>query len=117
MRVYIASPYSALTEEQCLHNVRRSIRAWILLWKKGHSPFCPLTSHFIDAVAKEDGISISWDEWMEWCLDWVGQCDALLYLGPSKGADIELARAISLRKRIFVDIEDVPPAPVDWEKE
>jgi len=39
---------------------------------------------------------------------WLQQCEALFYIGPSKGADIELARAKELGLQIFHELKEVP---------
>ena len=45
---------------------------------------------------------------MDWCLVWLAQCEAILYLGPSKGADIELAEAERLGLKIYRSVSEIP---------
>jgi hypothetical protein len=45
---------------------------------------------------------------MEWDKPWLEACDALLFLGPSKGADVELQHARQLGKTIYWALDEIP---------
>lgn len=107
LRIYIASAYSAPTEAERLANTYRAIDAGIRLRQKGHIPFIPHLCHWWDARAIEQGIQFTWKDWMDYDDVWLAECDAFLYLSPSRGADIELARAKELGLRIFYSVEEV----------
>jgi len=99
-RVYIASPY---TKGDTAANVRRSIDAFNQLIELGFVPFSPLLSHFIEMIHP-----MSWEKWLEWDFAWLDQCDYILRLaGESKGADMEVARAIGLGKPVFYSIDEL----------
>lgn len=108
LRIYIAGPYTAASKAAVLANVNRAIDVGIALFKKGHIPFIPHLTHFVDLRAREVGIRIAWQEYIEWDLSWLTLCDALLYLDSSPGADVELAQAQRFGKRIFYCIEEIP---------
>ena len=105
MKIYVASSYSAPTEAERLANTYRAIDAGLAVYRKGHIPFIPHLCHWADARATEQGQPLTWEDWMAIGDAWLKQCDAILYLAPSKGADIELARAKELGLRIFYSVE------------
>ena len=45
---------------------------------------------------------------MEWDIEWLVECDALLFLGSSPGADIELKAAQELGLKIYYSTDEVP---------
>ena len=108
MKFYIAGPYSADTEAQKYENTLHAIDAGLLVWKKGHYPYIPHLTHFLDSRAKQKGIPMRWKEYLKWHEVWLKNCDALLYLGSSRGADQELEYAKTLGKIIFYNVEDIP---------
>jgi hypothetical protein len=110
LRIYVAGPYTAPTSSKLEENTKRAIDAGIALLHKGHTPFIPHLTHYVDLRAQERGITISWDEYIKWDTEWLDACDALLYLGSSKGADLELEHAKAAGKQVFMSVEDVPTA-------
>lgn len=108
LRIYVAGPY---TKGYVQGNVNRAMEAAVALIHQGHCPFCPHLSHYLDAVAREQGCPLNWDDWMAQDLMWLAQCDALLRLpGPSKGADTEVTEALRRGMLVYWRLEDVPPA-------
>lgn len=107
MRIYIASKYTAPTEEEKYNNALVQIDAAIELMRLGHEPFVPLLNHFLDARAREKEIVFTWDRYMQYCLEWLRQCDALLFLSESKGSLIELQMAKELGMPVFYSVEEV----------
>src|SRR6266571_6294579 len=108
LRIYVAGPYSAPTERERLANVLAAIDLGIALYQKGHYPYVPHLTHYVDLRAQESGIHLEWEDYISWDLPWLEGCDALFYIGGSKGADLELDVARKLGKTIFTSIEDVP---------
>jgi Fe2+ transport system protein FeoA len=53
---------------------------------------------------------MSWADYIEWDKIWLAECDALLFLGNSKGANLELEIAKKLGKPIFFNVNSVPIA-------
>src|SRR2546426_9967057 len=106
--IYIAGPYTADTRERTESNVNRAIDAGILVFRKGHYPYVPHLTDLVDKRAKDIGSPIAWEEFIAWDRPWIRKADGLLYLAPSKGADIELQEAKRLGKRISYSIDDIP---------
>jgi hypothetical protein len=108
MRIYVAGPYTAEGEEEIARNVNRAIDASLELYKKGHWPYVPHLTHLIDKRAKELGVSITREDYVQrWDKPWLVICDALLYLGDSPGAKEELEAARCLGKEVFLMAENV----------
>lgn len=107
LKIYIAGPYSAKTEQQRIRNVNLAIDAGLKLFFKGHYPYIPHLTHFIDLYAIKKSIKMKWDDYIHWDLPWLEFCDAILYLGKSNGADLELERAKKLGKKVFYLIEEI----------
>ncbi len=100
-KIYVASPYSKGDREE---NVKRSIMACELLWKNGFIPYCPLLSHFWDLYAPH-----SWDEWMNYDLEWLHVCDGVYLLpGESNGAQIEVDAADKAWIPVWIEGESDP---------
>lgn len=109
MRIYVAGPYTAPTTEGRLANTYRAVDAGLALMKMGHAPFVPHLTHFSDERALEtEGAHRGYQDWMDLDDAYLEVCDALLYLMPSRGADIELARAKELGLQIFYSLDEVP---------
>jgi len=108
LRIYICGPYTAESETEIDRNVAKALDVGLILWKKGHYPYIPHLTHFVDLRAREKGIEMKWEEYIEWDKAWLEVCDALLYLGNSKGARQELEYAKKLGKIIYYDVNDVP---------
>jgi hypothetical protein len=103
IKVYIASPYTLGDQAQ---NVRKQIVTGYELMQMGYSPYIPELNHFIDLVCP-----LTYDECIEYCLQWVGVCDCVLRLpGESKGADMEVEYALSIDLKVFYSIEELN----DW---
>lgn len=107
LRIYIAGPYSAKTPEQTLKNVEAAMDAGIRLYSKGHFPYIPHLTHFIDIRASKIGVVLKWEDYIKWDMAWLSMCDAVLYLGSSRGADYELQAANAMGKSVFYSVDDV----------
>jgi hypothetical protein len=112
LRIYIAGPYSAPSEDERELNARRAIEAGLALFKLGHTPFIPHLTHYVDLHAHRTGVVMTWDDYIRLDLEWLDVCDALLYLGPSKGADLELQYALKAGKRVFRSLLEIEPVSV-----
>lgn len=95
--VYIASKYTADTEEERLVNVITQIEAGEKISIIGAIPRIPLLSHYWNEVYHHD-----WEFWISICKEEVLRCDALIRLpGKSSGADIEVDTALSNNIPVF----------------
>lgn len=110
LKIYVAGPYSAETMAGMERNTRAAMDAGLYLFQLGHHPFIPHLTHYLDLRAKELCIAIGWERYMAFDSVWLELCDALLYLGPSRGADLELQQARNLGLIIYTDLEQVPDA-------
>lgn len=106
--IYVAGPYTAPTEVRRLSNVTAAIDAGIGIIERGHVPIVPHLNHYIDRQAKSSGLYVSWIGWVGMGMHVIDVCDALLYLAPSRGADIELAHAKSELVPIYTSVKDIP---------
>jgi len=91
-------------------NMENAVLAGIECIKKGHYPFIPHLSLITHKVAKEQGFEIPWSSWMDIDHSFLRTCDAILSLGSSKGADIELSEARDYKLKIFTSVDDIPEA-------
>jgi hypothetical protein len=110
MKIYVAGPYSAPSEDERLRNVRRAIAIAMNLRIRGHEPFIPHLTHYVDLHARAVGIEFDYESYMAWDRAFQGVCEGFYYMGPSPGADRELARAKELGQRIFMTMDEVPLA-------
>ena len=110
MKIFVSGPYSAETKEERERNALKAVDAGIRLLKRGHTPFVPHLTHWMDTRALELGYEFSWQHYMDYDDEWLQECEAILHLGSSKGADIELSRAKELGLRIFYDEAEIPAA-------
>ena len=108
LRIYIAGPYTAETPQRLRINTEKAIDVGIALFRKGHIPYIPHLTHYVDMRAKRIGVRLSWNDFIKWDEPWLDVCDALLYLGKSKGADLEMRRARRLKKIIFRSLDEIP---------
>jgi hypothetical protein len=107
LKIYIAGPYTARTAKNRLANVNLAIDAGIALFLKGHFPYIPHLTHFVDTRALQTRKALRWEDYLRWDLVWLRECDALLLLGHSRGADLELREAKRLRKSVFLSIDEI----------
>lgn len=113
LKIYIAGPYTAETEDQRVNNVNVAIDASFELLIRGHFPYIPHLTHFIDHRAKEVGFLLEWEDYIRWDMVWLETCDALLYLGSSRGANLELDAAKRAGKQIFYSLTEIPELNVE----
>ena len=58
--------------------------------------------------ALETGIELDWSDFVKWSLAILPRCDAVLFLGSSPGADLELQKATSLGIPVFNSVDEIP---------
>lgn len=108
MIIYVAGKYSAKTEKERLENTKAAIDIGIEILAKGHYPFIPHLSHWVDKYANETNRIIPYEKYLEWDNQFLVLCDGLYFINHSKGADKELALAKRLRLKIFYKLDDIP---------
>ena len=106
--IYVSGPYSAPTMKGRWDNVMVAVTAGILIREKGHFPLIPHLYDDFDTIAKMTGYHFDWQDYMEMDLAFLEKCDSLYFIGSSRGADIELARAKELGLKIYYSLDEVP---------
>lgn len=116
MIIFVAGPYSAKIQRRIEDNVNAAIDAGIEILRKGHTPFIPHLTHLVDQRAVQTGIELDWSDFVRWSLAILPLCDAVLFLGSSPGADLELQKATSLGIPVFNSIDEIPEgdSPDEW---
>ena len=104
MRVFIAGPLTDKDSKRQLKNVEFAIRQGIEVFKRGHIPLIPHLTHYVDEMTE----ALTYDDYIKWSTELLKLCDCMLYLGDSKGANIELKMAKSLYIQVFYSIDDIP---------
>lgn len=107
-KIYVAGPYTAATQWNIERNVQIAIDVGIALFEKGHFPFIPHLTHYVDIRAHNTGCPLTWNEYMARDLAWLEVADAFFYIGESKGADIELEAARSMGLDLYYTLFEVP---------
>lgn len=107
IRIYIAGPYSgngSLLDREV--NTSRAVRAGIELVRRGHKPFIPHLTHYVE---EDYQAQFAYETYLEWDIEWLQFCEGLLRLpGVSEGADREEAIAMSLDIPVYYSIDEVP---------
>ena len=112
MKIYIAGPFTTdhngvfhRDQKKISDNLEKAKEAGIKLAKMGHDPYVPHTHIGVF------GENLEYDEIMRIHLTFVRDwADALLFLGPSKGSNIEKKEAEKLGIPVYTSIEDIPLA-------
>jgi hypothetical protein len=111
MFIYVSGPYAASPgAEPCARkaavraNIERANEVGLELARMGHVPLVPHTM----MAGWEDDHGLPRERTMELCHRWVERCDAIYVIGPSPGADSELALATARGMAVFRTLVDVP---------
>ena len=115
LKIFISGPITnggTASEDEVYQNVANAVEAGIELIRKGYAPFIPHLSVLTNNIAKQQGKEIPWQTWMKIDNAYLSESDAVLFLGESRGACIELERAKELGLRIFYSLEEVPEVRV-----
>src|SRR5437867_12498829 len=111
MHIYVAGPYSATSNRSVDQNVTDAIVAGVEVLRRGHYPYIPHLTHFVDKEKKKS-LTLTWDDHLDWGLAWLDKCDAILFLASSRGALIELECAERRGIRVFKNVNEVPDLSV-----
>jgi len=105
MKIFVSGPYSAFHPREVLKNVNRAIDIGIELMRKGHAVFIPHFSHFMHLRPQ---CTFQYEEYLYNDIEFLKVCDALYFIGHSKGANKELLIARNMNKKIYYNLEEVP---------
>ena len=106
LKVYVAGPYSADTQEKKLDNSIKAIQCALRLWKRGHFPYVPHLTHWVDKY-RFDTI-MNYEDWIAWSIPWLASSDAILVLGRSRGVDAEIKIAETFGIPVYYDELSLP---------
>lgn len=104
MRIYVAGPYSGPTSDIVQVHVDHAMDVGRQLIFKGHNPFVPHYTHYMDHP------EIDYDKWLDLDIEWLAQCEALFLIAPSPGACREVDIAIAMGLPIYHSLDEVPNA-------
>jgi len=112
MRIYVSRPLSTdkkgnpVPVTVYIQNCHQMMMTAIALREMGHFPYVPCLDILLGFV---DG---QWEykDFADINMSFLEVCDAIFFLGHSKGADAELERATALGKQVFKKWEEVPDA-------
>ena len=99
IRVYVAGAYSK--GDPCI-NTKKAIDMADELLKQGFIPFIPHLCHFWHTMSPK-----KYDDWIQYDLQWLKVCDAMLVISESKGVNIEKKYCIKHSIPIFYNIGDM----------
>lgn len=105
--IYIAGPYSSPDPQIVEENVKKAIGIGLAIFKKGHIPFIPHLNYLADIYAKEQGIPMTYDDFMNWDDPFRAMCDSLYYIDMSYGTDIEREKSWDEGKRIYYSLDEI----------
>jgi len=108
LKIYVAGPYTASTPDEITVNVNNAIDAAITIYEKGHYPYIPHLTHWIELRSRETERGLKWEDYIEMDHVWLEVCDAFLFLEESRGANLELEYAKKHGKKIFYNINEIP---------
>lgn len=74
----------------------------------GFTVFIPHLTHYVEEHAILTGMAAgqAYDMWLRQDIDWLAECDAMVYLAKSRGADIEKAFAEEHGIRVYYTVEE-----------
>jgi len=114
LKIFVSGPYTDDNEAIRARNTQRAIDVGIELYKLGHHPYIPHLTHWVDKRARETEANLKWEDYMNYHLPWLERCDALYFIAPSRGANLELATAVNMGKVIFRRLDEIPVLPVQY---
>jgi hypothetical protein len=106
MLVMVAGPYSAPTDEERKHNLKKINQAAVQVYERGHIPVVGVNAAL--PVVEAGIFNDHYDVIMDISKALAEKCDAILCLGTSRG--VEMEKEIFLRKGLPV-YEDVTTLP------
>jgi hypothetical protein len=106
MKIAVAGPYSADTAEQRKKNLDAMNKAAAALYARGHIPVIGVNAAL--PVVEQSEAENRYKLIMDISLSVVGDCDALLLIAESPGANRERDLILSQGKKVYYALEEVP---------
>jgi len=110
MIIAVAGPYSAPTEEQRRANLDAMNKAAAVLLEKGHTPLIGMNAAL--PVLEKANVADPYKAIMDISMATIANCDALLLLAESPGANRERDLILAKGGKIYYSIEEVPAAKI-----
>ncbi len=108
MIIAVAGPYSAPTEAQRQQNLDAMNAAAAALFQMGHIPFIGVNMAL--PVVAQYTAGNAYDAIMTISMAVIDQCDALLLIGESPGANRERNHIAAKGLPVYTSLSEVPPA-------
>ena len=112
--IYVAGPYSGrgwpwpLNVIVQARNTLRAALVSVALMLRGWAVICPHTMTCLFPLLSR--YRLKWSDFMKMDLEILSRCDALYYIAPSVGADMELEVAKDLGIEVYYSLDEVPHA-------
>lgn len=107
-RIYVSGPYTAPTLEGVKNNIIRAFFIGANIMEMGHYPFVPHHTHYIESAANSEGFEFTYDDWLDLDIEYLLLCDAIYYMCPSPGADLELKIARRNGLKVYRRLNEIP---------
>jgi len=105
MIIAVAGPYPAETEEQRQKNFDAMNATAARLIEKGHTPIIGVNAAL--PVVERANVEDKYEAIMQISMAVIANCDAILVIGSSKGADRERDYFISQNKPVYYSIDEI----------
>src|SRR4051794_35496427 len=103
--IMVAGPISAPDENTKANNLRLLNKAALEVSKKGHTPI--IAHNLASPIRDVDASQERQERYLSLCISLVERCDAILMVGRSPGADLEMNRFTTLGKKVFWKLSEI----------
>ena len=114
-KIYVAGPLlngHTAGDEVGYKNAEKAFYISWQLMQKGWSPYIPHASMYMYVHLRDkEKVDIPWETWMQLDSAFIKSCQAIFFIGHSKGADIELKWANDHDLKLYTHIDQVPTVP------
>jgi hypothetical protein len=110
MIIAVAGPYSAPTEEARQKNLDVLNEAAARLVERGHIPLIGINAA-VPVVDKAHGLADRYNAIMDISMAVVNACEALLFIGESRGANMERDLFVAKSLPVYYSLDEVPDLP------
>ena len=111
MKVYVAGPltsdkeYNLVSDDVKQENVQKAIDVAIELLDRGHDPYIPHLTYYVNKRLEEQGRGLTPEQFLKWDFAFLDDCQAIFFIGESWGANKEIIRACKNRMKVYFSIE------------
>lgn len=118
MLFYVAGPLSNGGGKCLLSNIVKAVEIGEQLYERGYWCYIPHMIAFQQRILQRThfGYDNIYNRWLSQGIEILGRCDALYFIAPSKGANLELIVARQMGIPVYRNIDDVPVDDEELEK-